>query len=211
MKTSNTRIYKGIPLDIRTELNSYIVLDTETTGLSPVNNRIIEVAAVRVDHGEITGQFQTLVKPPLNAYGQLVPYQITRITGIDAGMLKDAPSFEEIADHLIEFISDLAVIGHNVNFDINFLYESFERCNGYHFSNNFVDTLSASRKLLPGISHSLGDLAQYFNVVNNQAHRAMSDTLTTYRCYLKLREMALQNGAVTAATPYRARSSGWFF
>ena len=181
MKTSNTRIYKGIPLDIRTELNSYIVLDTETTGLSPVNNRIIEVAAVRVDHGEITGQFQTLVKPPLNA------------------------------DDLIEFISDLAVIGHNVNFDINFLYESFERCNGYHFSNNFVDTLSASRKLLPGISHSLGDLAQYFNVVNNQAHRAMSDTLTTYRCYLKLREMALQNGAVTAATPYRARSSGWFF
>ena len=74
-----------------------------------------------------------------------------------------------------------------------------------------MDTLSASRKLLPGISHSLGDLAQYFNVVNNQAHRAMSDTLTTYRCYLKLREMALQNGAVTAAVPYRARSSGWFF
>ena len=71
MKTSNTRIYKGIPLDIRTELNSYIVLDTETTGLSPVNNRIIEVAAVRVDHGEITGQF-------LRAAGAVPDYQNNR-------------------------------------------------------------------------------------------------------------------------------------
>ena len=190
MNTENTRQFKGHQLPIEKTIDSYVVLDLETTGLSPVNNSIIEVAAIKISSGRITDQYQTLVRPPENSYGQLVPKRITMITGISSEMVEDAPVFSEIADELSEFIGDLPVVGHNVNFDINFLYENFMRCRNRPFTNDFVDTLSVSRRLLPQISHSLADLSLYFNIVNRQAHRALSDVMTTHECYLKLKSMA---------------------
>lgn len=184
---------KGEFLKSFTEPEQYIVLDTETTGLSPSNNELIEVAAIKVKDHRIIDQYETLIKPTEQGNGRYIPWRITQITGINDRMVRDKPTFPEIVDQLTEFVEDLPIVAHNANFDRNFLNASYNRYCHKPFPNDFIDTLSMSRALLPRGSHSLEALAAFFNVVNEQAHRAMSDVLTTYKCYIKLVALAEKN------------------
>lgn len=160
-------------------VSNYVVLDLETTGLDPTWNEIIEIGAIRVRNHEIVETFSSLVKPdiPIDDF-------IASLTGITNEMVADAPAINAILPQLFDFVGNDIVVGHNVNFDINFLYDNSLRCTGRGFTNDFVDTMRLSRRLFPEEAHHrLADLELRFNLHNENAHRAMSDVLLTKECY----------------------------
>ncbi|MCH5279708.1 MAG: 3'-5' exonuclease [Christensenellaceae bacterium] len=174
----------------------YTVLDLETTGLEPQTNCIIEVAALRIRNNEIVDSFSTLVKPNCK-----VSKTITKLTGITNNMVSAAPPPEDVLPSVREFIGDDVIVGHNVNFDINFLYDWFEIILNEPFTNDFVDTLRLSRKVLPGLEHHrLTDIASALEVHPSGFHRALEDCHTTYKCFLALHERVCVSGDIDKFT-----------
>lgn len=168
----------------------YVVVDLETTGLRPDIDEIIEIGALRVRGLEITDTFSTLVCP-ING---IDPF-ITQLTGISSKMVEDAPRVSEALKEFLRFTDNDIVIGHNVHFDINFLYDKCIECFGFGFSNDFIDTMRISRKLFPEYRHhKLCDLADRFGLHNEQAHRALSDVLTTNNCFQYMRKWIIEKG-----------------
>lgn len=157
----------------------YTVVDLETTGLDPKVDEIIEIGAVKVVDNEISDSFQSLVKPNCE-----ISDFITSLTGIDNEMVADAPCLKDILGKLLVFIGDDIVVGHNVNFDVNFIIAGSLKCFKRGFSNNFIDTMRISRKLYPQEKHHrLCDLEERFCLHNENAHRALSDVMLTKKCY----------------------------
>lgn len=180
--TNNTRPLKGKSLLCFPD--SYVVIDIETTGLSPAYEEIIELAALKVENGKPVSSFQELVYPRM-----IVSPFIESLTGITNNMLKNARPIEEVINDFISFTgTDTIIVGHNVNFDINFIYDKLMRTDGRAFSNDFVDTLRLARKYLPQLSHrSLGDLTEYFSIEVKTAHRALADCFSTYEVLEKIK------------------------
>jgi len=148
----------------------YISLDIETTGLSAERDDIIEIGAVKFDDGKIHDKFQTFIH-----YDEPLPALITHITGIKDEDLVGAPALEQIADELYDFIGDLPIIGHNINFDIGFL-----KAKGFHFSNLLYDTLPLAQILKPGLpTYSLDMLTEQFEIEHKSKHRAQDDAKAT--------------------------------
>ena len=174
----------------------YTVIDIETTGLDLVYNSIIEVSAVRVRKGEVQDKFSSLIKPPKHypffedgEYYYIDEF-ITELTGITNEMLDNAPEATEVLPEFAKFIGDDILIGHNVNFDINFLYEAMSRVIGQPLKNNFIDTMRLSRKLFPESEHHRAcDLAKNCNIPYENAHRALNDSMMTFSCFEKMREI----------------------
>lgn len=165
-------------------LQSFVVLDTETTGLSPQENRIIEFAAHRVVRGEIVESMSILINP-----GMPIPGRITKITGIRTGDVENEPLFDEVAPDVYAFIGHDAVVGHNVRFDISFLAAEFQRV-GVDFSCEYVDTVSLARKAFPGLeNYKLNTLIQEFDLMDHeQDHRALSDVDATLKLFYMCQE-----------------------
>lgn len=160
-------------------LTDYTVLDIETTGLDPSFDEIIEVSAIRVRDGVVSDSFSSLAKPsePLDDF-------IIELTGITNEMLDAAPSISDVLPQFVRFIGDDVVVGHNVNFDINFIYDQSDALGLAPFGNDFVDTMRLARKLFPELpNHRLGTLAKYLNVPQPIAHRAAADCETTNSVY----------------------------
>lgn len=154
---------------------SYVVVDTETTGLSAEQNEIIEIAAIKVKDCIIVDQFSTLVKP----HGT-ISSRITKITGITNEMVSDAPSFDEITADFLSFIEDMPIVGHNVSFDLKFINCSLQRIGFDFLSNETFDTLSLARKAFPEMeNHKLQTLAEELSIDSGTAHRALADCHTT--------------------------------
>lgn len=185
---STIREKKGLSLiDL---LDDYIALDLETTGLDPSYNNIIEIAAVKVSNGKIIDRFETLVKPPYE-----IDEFITELTGITNDMLIDAPHLSDIMPSFLEFVGSSVIVGHNVNFDINFIYDSLERFDGSKFSNNFIDTMRLSRRLFKDFeNHKLTTLVKNFGISNQPTHRALTDCIATYECYEYMKQYITGNG-----------------
>ncbi len=116
----NNRVFKGTSL--LESLENYVVVDIETTGYSPDFDEIIELGALKIENNIVIAQFQTLIKPE----EMIISEFITEKTGITNEMVKDAPSLYDVLGKYVNFIGDNIVIGHNVNFDINFLYDYCE-------------------------------------------------------------------------------------
>lgn len=162
----------------------YIVVDIETTGLSPYNNEIIEIAAIKVIDDQIVDTFQTLVIPQ-----NPIPEFITQLTGITND---DVHHHGIKPDHAIQqfydFISDFIMIGHNVHFDINFLYDCSMKYLHQPISNDFVDTQRIAKRLVKDIyNYKLVTLAHYFDIEDKNAHRALNDVFVTNEVYKKLK------------------------
>lgn len=157
---------------------SYVVFDFETTGMNPELNRIIEIGAVKVIEGQITGTFNTLIYPE-----QYIPYRITQITKITNEMVKGKPTIDTILPKFCEFIEDLPVVAHNASFDMGFLLCSCQReciC----INNPVIDTLYLSRKYNKECEkHNLAYLTEYFDIKLKNAHRAYFDALATCELY----------------------------
>lgn len=161
---------------IVSKLNDYTVIDIETTGLSPDLNEIIEFSGVKVRTGIIVDTFSVLVKPKWG-----IDCFITNLTGITNEMVENAPSIENIIENIIHFIGNDVIVGHNVNFDINFLYDNLYFCKNLYLSNDYIDIMRLYRKIFPDIkNHKLKTLSKEFNKVNFPTHRSLSDCLATY-------------------------------
>lgn len=175
----------------------YTVIDIETTGLDRSYNSIIEVSAVKVRGGKIQDKFSSLIKPPKHYSFEDSDYYyvdefITRLTGITNEMLDDAPEATEILPEFAKFIGDDILIGHNVNFDINFLYDAMRKVIGQPLKNDFIDTMRLSRKLFPESAHHRAcDLAKNCDIPYENAHRALNDSMMTCACFEKMREIVL--------------------
>lgn len=173
--------------------DTYCVIDVETTGRSPQWDHIIEVAAVKISDGRETGRFSSLIQPPSMPGGTYVDGFIAALTGITDEMLAGAPFAPDVLAELAAFVGDVPVVGHYVGFDINFIYDSFDRYLDRPFSNDYIDTLRLSRKLHPEMSHHrLADLVELFDVAHNNAHRAMGDVEATAECFARLKAEALE-------------------
>ena len=153
----------------------FAIVDVETTGFSG-DSKIIEIAAVKIRNGKITESFNSLV------YADYVPSFVTKVHGIDSGMLKDAPQTFEIKTEFFDFINSCVLVGHNFTFDKRFLYKQFDLPNTPH-----VDTLSLSRVIYTEKrKHDLDTLAKRFHIRNKQRHRALSDAKTNAKVFLNL-------------------------
>lgn len=175
--------------------DNYIVLDLETTGYNPHFDEIIEVACIRYSGSEKIDSFHSYVQP--TPYGDdsihYVDDFITKLTGITDDMLVTAPKFKDIANELYDYLGDSVIVGHNVNFDINFLYDNFLKCLGCEFKNDYLDTMRLSRIALPDLPHHrLKDLKEYFSI-DGVHHRALNDCQITHTVLSKLLDYIQEN------------------
>lgn len=169
-------------------LSDYIVFDIETTGLDTSYDEVIEIGAIKVKNNKTVSKFNSLVKPK----NEIDEY-ITELTGITNEMVKDAPAIEEVLPDFMDYIGNDILIGHNVNFDINFIYDNLYRNKLDVLTNDFIDTMRISRKLLPELlHHRLIDLAKYFKIDSTNNHRSLKDCEITMNVYENLKEIALQ-------------------
>lgn len=152
----------------------YAVIDVETTGLSPKTEKITEIAIYIHDGEQIIDEFSTLINPEKN-----IPYQITRLTGINNKMVRDAPKFYEVAKKIVELTEGKIFVGHNVSFDYNFVRSEFKSL-GYDFNRKTFCTVKLARKLIPGKrSYGLGKLCKELDIQILDRHRAHGDALAT--------------------------------
>lgn len=125
----------------------YVVFDLETTGVSDKCDRVIEISAVKVRGGVVTDEFTSLVNP-----GMHIPYSATEVNGITDSMVKDSPSFEVVLKKFVDFIEDLPLVGHNINyFDMRFIYRDLMDFYGKTIDNDYIDTVQMSRICIPEI------------------------------------------------------------
>lgn len=173
----------------------YSIIDIETTGLSPDFDSIIEVSAVKYAAGKEIGSFTSLIKPE-KTYddGTYIDDFIENLTGITNDMLSKAPDPTSVFKNFKDFIGKDILIGHNINFDINFLYDNFEAYLSEKFDNDFVDTMRLSRFLHPEEAHHrLQDLAERYSIDYSGAHRSLNDCYITHACYDHLQEEIIQS------------------
>lgn len=179
--TSSVAQSKGLPAKMQDSMirDDYIVLDTETTGLSPQNDRVIEVSAYKYENGVLTDTFVTLINP-----GRKIPYRITEITGITTYDVEYKPRFREIARELKAFINKFPVVGHNAKFDYNFLVAECKR-SGIKLDYEMIDTVKLARCCFPGLlNYKLETLIDRLNLLDHaQDHRAESDVIATAELY----------------------------
>jgi len=160
--------------------NDYTVIDLETTGLSPRTDKIIEIGAVKVINGQVAETYATFLNP-----GRLLTPRITQLTGITDADLADAPYIETELAHLIEFIGDDCLVGHNLIFDYSFVKKAAANSKR-PFEKQGLDTLRIARAYLPQLpSKKLGELCDYYHIPIT-AHRALGDALATHELYQRL-------------------------
>ena len=155
-------------------LPDMVLLDLETTGGTPLEDRITEIALVRIQDGEVTDRWETLVNP-----GIAIPPFITQLTGISNDMVRDAPLFAEVADSFMAFMDDGIFVAHNVNFDYGFIAREYERLER-RFRFPKVCTCAGMRRRFPGHkSYGLGKLCEIYGIDLKTHHRALCDARAT--------------------------------
>ena len=170
--------------------STYTVLDIETTGLDPRYCEIIEISAMKYSSGQNIGTFSTLVKPsePIDEY-------ITSLTGITNDMLKNAPDIVETMQKFYNFVGSDLIVGYNVNFDINFLYDNLLNCHSLTLSNSFIDVMRIARKVLHDLkNHKQVTVAEHYGISTAGAHRAAVDCEICNAIFEKLQADILAAG-----------------
>lgn len=172
--------------------SEYCVIDLETTGRSPLWDRIIEIGILHVVDGAIVDTYQTLVKPSISEDMNYIPAFIEDLTGITNEMLDTAPLFSDVCRDVRAFIGDRILVGYNVNFDVNFLYDAFMDDFGQPLKNDYIDALRMARKLHPELAHHrLQDMCDLFDINPSGAHRSIRDCEMTQLCFARLKAEAL--------------------
>ena len=154
---------------------NFVIVDLETTWLTPYRHWITEIAAVRFDWEKIIDSYQSLIHPERH-----IPSFITKLTGIDNDMVAWAPTISQELPRFLEFLWDDIFVAHNSSFDLWFLnYYNYEHFWSY-IKNNIICTKKLTKKLLPEIpKRNLGFLCEHFQITNSRAHRALSDVHAT--------------------------------
>lgn len=151
--------------------DTYVVFDLETTGLSPVNDSIIEIGAVKIQNKKVVDRFSTFVNPKIP-----IPYNIEQLTGIDDSMVVDADTIENILPEFLKFCDGAVMVAHNAEFDVTFIREKTKTILGKAFECTVVDTVSLARALIPNLGKfTLDHVAKALNVSLLHHHRAVDD------------------------------------
>lgn len=186
--------------------SDYVMIDVETTGLSPEYDSIIEISAIKVVDNVATDTFTSLIQPDNYYYVDededsceyvilnddkvfFVDSFITQLTGITNEMLLSAPCLSSVLPDFLKFIGGSILVGYNVNFDVNFLYDSIlEHCR-VELKNDFIDALRIARRLLADLPRrKLDDLIVHYDITPRSMHRGLSDcekTIDIYNCLKK--------------------------
>lgn len=184
MTDGTRRAFMGRNLDVFPD--TFVCFDIETTGLSPARDDIIEISALKLEDNKITDSFSRLIR-----INRPLPPFIRSLTGITDDMLRSGDCAESVLADFCDFTAGYIVMGHNVRFDIGFVYDNCLSKLGTFFENDYVDTLSVSRRLLKGLRHHrLDDIVEHFGIEGRTLHRALGDVELTVKCYYKLREQA---------------------
>lgn len=156
----------------------FVIVDVETTGGSPQNSKITDLAIYKFDGKQIVDEFVTLVNPEMQ-----IPDFIVRLTGITDKMVENAPKFYEIAKQILEFTNDCVFVAHNVSFDYGMFRSEFRHL-GYDFRLSHLCTVRASRDIIPGhASYSLGKITKDLGITIVGRHRAAGDALATCKLF----------------------------
>ncbi|AKQ45453.1 DNA polymerase III subunit epsilon [Rufibacter radiotolerans] len=152
----------------------YAIVDIETTGGQPSEDRITEIAIFIHDGNQVVDQFHSLVNP-----GRPIPFFISQLTGITDEMVRDAPKFHEVAKQIVQITEGNVFVAHNVRFDYSFIKKEFADL-GFTFQRKTLCTVRLSRKLIPGLpSYSLGKLCKSIDIPLQMRHRAIGDAEAT--------------------------------
>ena len=174
--------------------DDFVVFDIETTGFSPVNNRIIEIGAVKVCGGRVTERFSTFVNPQVP-----IPFEIEKLTSIRDDMVMDAPLIEEVLPKFLEFCQGCILVAHNAGFDMSFMLENARRQN-LPMEHAYIDTVGIARVLLPNqAKHTLDAVAKTLNISLENHHRAVDDAECTAWIFVKLIQMLEEKDIHTLA------------
>ena len=160
---------------------TFVVVDVETTGMSPIEDRITEIAMMKVRNGVLVDEFSTLINPLMT-----IPAFITDLTGIDNVMVQNAPSAREVVPYVQEFLEGSIFTAHNAAFDWAFVSHTSMRERNIELSNTRLCTVKLSRKILPYLpSKSLGVVARFLDIPIPQRHRASGDAFATAHVLIK--------------------------
>lgn len=162
-------------------INSFVALDLETTGISPTEDRIIEIGAIKVVDGTERAIFSTFVNPEMK-----IPPRITEITGINDNMVCNAPVIKDIFSELLEFLEDYPLLGHNIIFDYSFLKTAAVNMD-LPFEKQGIDTLKMARRVYADFeSKRLEFLCVNLQIDSGTSHRACDDARSARLLYEKM-------------------------
>ncbi len=172
----------------------FAVVDVETTGLSAGNgDRIVEIAVVAVTKTTVQLVFESLVNPE-RPVGEFT----SSITQITDDMVKDKPTFAEIADDVLAALAGRVFVAHNVSFDWGFVSRELRQARGVTLEGPRLCTVDLTRRYVKGLKRkNLDSVTQYFGVEIDERHRAAGDALATARVLQRLLDLAQDAGAVT--------------
>jgi len=160
---------------------TFTVVDVETTGLSPVEDRMTEIAMMKVKNNILVDEFSTLINPLVT-----IPAEITSLTGINNLMVQDAPPAREIVPYIAQFLADSVFVAHNAPFDWGFLFHTARRERQIELQNDQLCTVKLSRKILPHLnSKSLGPVSAALGIRIPERHRASGDAYATALVLIK--------------------------
>ncbi|WP_373896042.1 PolC-type DNA polymerase III [Virgibacillus natechei] len=183
----------GVPIaynekDVDLKTATYVVYDVETTGLSAVYDKIIELAGVKIQDGEVVDRFEAFANPH-HALSQTT----TDLTGITDDMVKDAPEIDDVLKDFYEWMEDSILVAHNASFDMGFLNQGFKKIDYEKAKNPVIDTLELARFLFPELkNHRLNTLCKYLDIELTQHHRAIYDAEATGYLLWKLVQRLLK-------------------
>ena len=164
-------------------LNEYIVIDIETTGIDVLDNDILEIAALHINDGQVINKFSEL------CFSQKINTESISINHITQAMVNNARNVFDVLNDFVQFIGDLPIIGHNINYDIAFIASI------HPISNKFDDTCILADEFMTGkqngsihiANRKLKTLCTALGVEQNSAHRALGDCTATFQCYEKMK------------------------
>lgn len=170
----------------RLQSDAYVVIDLETTGLSIQQCDIIEMAALRIEQGEICDSFHQYVRIP----GK-IPQAVRELTGITDEMLQEeGKGLKETLASLLEFMRGDKIVSHNAAFDVGFIQSGCRKAGIRTPGNPCVDTLVMARRKVRGTpDYKLSTLVKFLGLEQKELHRAYNDCYLTYRLYEKLKEI----------------------
>lgn len=181
-----TRKYKGhcvnyLPSD-------YTVIDIETNGFFASQCEILEISAIKYRNDQKIDTYSTLIKPTC----KINPF-ITKLTGITDTLASNGKDIFTALNEFSQFIQNEIIVGYNVNFDINFLYDNLATYHNKLLTNNYLDVLRLTRKYLPQLNnHKQTTVANYLGIDIKGAHRAEKDCLICATVYQYLRNLYIK-------------------
>ncbi|WP_315114871.1 PolC-type DNA polymerase III [uncultured Clostridium sp.] len=174
----------GVPIVIDGEGRSiddeFVVFDIETTGFSSINDKIIEIGAVKIKNGKIIDSFSSFVNPKV-----IIPLKIIELTSITDEMVKDAEDINEVLPKFLEFVGDTVVVAHNASFDVSFIKKNCKDL-GLTFNNPIMDTIPLAKFLYPELKrYKLNIVAKHLGINSENHHRAVDDAKATGEILVK--------------------------